>query len=266
MKSIVPDLAEVTSVVREDTFLEVMPGAHCMIILRITDETPEKTSMSLVLGAESVVECVLVYDCTIVRTTSVVWHRELAGKAKLQTTIALVSNGTHALHRTTALATGGVLDEGEFFLGKENQSFSLTHEVINAAPNTKATVLTKGVLLDQSKAFCKGNMVIASEACQSSSWLGQHVLLLSKDAKADAVPCLEIKNNDVKAYHAATVAPLDEQHLFYLTARGINLADARRMIAEAFLFPLTERIAKLQVQEFLQRNIHSALEVKYVLA
>ncbi|MDO8661461.1 MAG: SufD family Fe-S cluster assembly protein, partial [Candidatus Woesearchaeota archaeon] len=175
-------------------------------------------------------------------------------------------DGSHSIHRTTFLSKASSLNEAEIFLGKSSQTFSLTHEVVNQAPDTKARVLTKGVLLEQSKAYCKGNMIIAPAASNSSSWLGQHVLLLSKDAKADAIPCLEIKNNDVKAYHAATVAPLDEQHLFYLTSRGISLNDARSMIAEAFLLPLIEGCELSGIRELVKSSIHKVFEVLYASA
>ncbi len=241
--------------------IETVAGARCKIVLQIKDNSSDKTIISMKTNKDSVIECVLVYNCSADKKTNVLWTRELCENTVLKSVIAFTDSGSHILHRTTSLAMKSALDEAELFIGKATQTFSLTHEVVNQAPDTKATVLTKGVLLDQSKSYCKGNMIIAPAACNSSSWLGQHVLLLSKDAKADALPCLEIKNNDVKAYHAATVAPLDEQHLFYLTSRGLSLHEAQRIISEGFLLPLIESCELLHIREFLQSRIYTAFEV-----
>jgi Fe-S cluster assembly protein SufD len=61
------------------------------------------------------------------------------------------------------------------------------------------------------------------------------VLLLSDKAKAEAVPDLEIKNNEVKCSHAATVGKIDEEQIFYLNSRGVSENKAKVMIAEGFL-------------------------------
>jgi len=261
MSIIVHDAAVLEFDIDKNCEIEVVAGARCKIVLQITDNTFDKAVVSMKTGKGSVTECVLFYTCSSAKKTNVIWNRELNESSMLKSVIACTDSGSHSLHRTTVLATQSTLDEAELFLGKDTQTFSLTHEVVNQAPETKATVLTKGVLLEQSKAYCKGSMIIAPAACRSSSWLGQHVLLLSKDAKADALPCLEIKNNDVKAYHAATIAPLDEQHLFYLTSRGISLHDAQSMIAQAFLLPLIESCELPIIREFLQSQIHNAFEV-----
>jgi len=261
MSIIVRDAEVLELEIENNCEIEVVAGARCKIVLQMTDQSTDKVVVSMKTGKDSVSECVLVYNCSADKKTNVLWTRELGESAVLKSMIACTDFGSHILHRTTALAAQSVFDEAELFLGKDAQTFALTHEVVNQAPDTKARVLTKGVLLGQSKAYCKGNMIIASAACNSSSWLGQHVLLLSKDAKADALPCLEIKNNDVKAYHAATIAPLDEQHLFYLTSRGISLHDAQSMIAQAFLLPLIESCELPIIREFLQSQIHNAFEV-----
>ena len=50
-------------------------------------------------------------------------------------------------------------------------------------------------------------------------------LLLSKKAHADAIPGLEILANDVRCTHAAAIAQIDPEQVFYLNSRGLD--DAR---------------------------------------
>jgi Fe-S cluster assembly protein SufD len=76
-------------------------------------------------------------------------------------------------------------------------------------------------------------------------------LLVSDKAHADAIPGLEIEADDVRCTHAAAVAQVDPDQLFYLTSRGIDQATAKRTIIEGFLAELTERVSEGPVQEAL---------------
>ncbi|HWF25443.1 MAG TPA: SufD family Fe-S cluster assembly protein, partial [Solirubrobacteraceae bacterium] len=70
-------------------------------------------------------------------------------------------------------------------------------------------------------------------------------------AHADAIPGLEIQANDVRCTHAAAVAQLDADQLFYLRSRGLPEEVARRLVIEGFLSALTERFAPGPVREML---------------
>jgi Fe-S cluster assembly protein SufD len=66
-------------------------------------------------------------------------------------------------------------------------------------------------------------------------------LLLTKRAHADAIPGLEILANDVRCTHAAAVAQIDSDQLFYLQSRGMSPEVAKRLVVEGFLAALVER-------------------------
>jgi Fe-S cluster assembly protein SufD len=67
-------------------------------------------------------------------------------------------------------------------------------------------------------------------------------LLLSDEATVNTKPQLEIFADDVKCTHGATVGQLEEEHIFYLRARGIGLEMARRMLVHAFASDIVNRI------------------------
>jgi len=69
----------------------------------------------------------------------------------------------------------------------------------------------------------------------SDSFVTQNFMLLDENAEAEAIPSLEIEADEVKASHSATVAPLDENKIFYLKSRGIPESEARKLIIESFL-------------------------------
>ena len=81
-------------------------------------------------------------------------------------------------------------------------------------------------------------------------------LLLSTEAHADAIPGLEILADDVRCTHAAAIAQVDKEQLFYLTSRGLGEAEAKSLVIEGFLEALVERLAEGPVRD----EVSAALE------
>jgi Fe-S cluster assembly protein SufD len=93
------------------------------------------------------------------------------------------------------------------------------------------------------RAVFHGGIEIRAGADGSDANLSSRNLLLSDSAEIDTQPVLVIHADEVKAAHGATVGRLDDTALFYLRSRGLPLADARRMLVQAFL---REPLAVLQ--------------------
>lgn len=93
------------------------------------------------------------------------------------------------------------------------------------------------MLFGKSKAFLSGKIVIPPSSCGVDSYLDEHLLLLSSQARAKASPSLEISNNDVKASHSSSVEEIDLEKLFYLQSRGISKEESKQTLIESFLFP-----------------------------
>ncbi len=103
------------------------------------------------------------------------------------------------------------------------------------ATNTFGRVVIKGVAANGARVVVDGMVKIGKEARKTDSFLEMRILLLDKKSSAVAEPKLEIENNDVRASHAATVGKIDDEQLFYLESRGINLEEAKKIIVEGFL-------------------------------
>jgi len=138
--------------------------------------------------------------------------------------VRVVLSGKNASAR---IRGGGVLS------GSHN--VKLTVDTIHKAPDTKGSTLIRTVVKDGASLDFNGMIGISRRAQRSEDFLQQHSLLLSNNACATSVPALEIEANNVKASHAATVAPLDPEQLFYLRSRGISNKVAEGMVAKAFL-------------------------------
>jgi len=100
----------------------------------------------------------------------------------------------------------------------------------------------RGVLDDTARGVFGGRIFVAPGADKTDAVQRSDSLLLSRLAKADARPELEIYADDVKCAHGATVGQLDETSLFYLRSRGLDEAHARHVLTYAFAAAAISRI------------------------
>ena len=152
--------------------------------------------------------------------------------------------------------TGASINDSEVIFGNNEQSFDLQTNVTHQSPNTEGRVHEKSILKNKSKSLFKGMIRIKENATKSQSFLSGRSILLSKDAKSDSIPALEIFTNDVKATHSASVAQIDEEQIFYLNTRCLSNSEAERVIVEGFLEPLSRKMS-FQVRAWIAHLIES---------
>ena len=141
--------------------------------------------------------------------------------------------------------------------GRQHIDFDTTQE--HAAPNTTSDLAFRGVLQGRSSAVWKGNIIVDPGAQKTDAFQDSRNLLLSKRAHADAIPGLEIQANDVRCTHAAAVAQVDPEQLFYLRSHGLPEPDAKRLVIEGFLSALVERFEAGPVREVLGETLERRL-------
>ena len=86
-------------------------------------------------------------------------------------------------------------------------------------------------------------------------------LLLSKRAHADAIPGLEILANDVRCTHAAAIAQIDPEQVFYLRSRGLDDAVAKHLVIEGFMSELVERFEAGPTREAMSGALERRLSI-----
>jgi len=121
-----------------------------------------------------------------------------------------------------------------FILGTNDSSYSAKIEAIHAAPKTQIKAHIRAALTDKSSCNIEGAWSIEKKAPGAETYFSHHTLLLSPGASAKTAPNLEIKTDDVKAGHAASVGKVDEDALFYLLSRGLSEQQARAMLVQGF--------------------------------
>lgn len=121
------------------------------------------------------------------------------------------------------------------FEAENNDQVAVTIIIHHKAPHTRANTTLRGVGRDQSSIKFVGRIIIDEDCGDSNSFLTERILLLSDSAKAEAVPDLEIKTDDVKCSHAASISRIPEEHIFYLMSRGLSQRAAEELVVEGFL-------------------------------
>ena len=79
--------------------------------------------------------------------------------------------------------------------------------------------------------------------------------MLSRQARADSIPGLEILADDVRCTHGATVGQLEEEPVFYLMSRGLPRHEAERLVVDGFFDPIMQRIPFEGVRDRFKRMI-----------
>lgn len=147
------------------------------------------------------------------------------------------------------------------FFGIDKQRFDVRCTSLHHVPNTSANMTTRTVLDNEAKAVYRGLIRIEKGAKKTSSHQKSDTLLLGDESRADSVPELEIENDDVQCSHGATIGQIDEDTLFYMTSRGIDLKSAKQHIIKGFFKPILDAITDEQLRVNLDVAINRRLEV-----
>ncbi len=145
-------------------------------------------------------------------------------------------------------ATAGCRLNGAY-AGLADQHLDNTTFIDHAAPDCESREAYKGVLADTARGVFQGKILVRRGAQRTDGHQLNRALLLSRGAEIDSKPELEIYADDVKCSHGATAGELDQAQLFYLRARGIGEAAARRILVEAFLMEVLDEIGNEQIRQ-----------------
>lgn len=170
-------------------------------------------------------------------TGSITWIRvTLEERAALNSAVAILGGVASTLVLETELkGEGSHLMEQTIFFADGKETFDIFSNAQLFGKSCVAEVDSRGILAGAAQVRFDGNIRITQTAKGARARLNEHTLLLSNEAKMNAIPGLNIETNDVFANHAASMTRVDEEQLFYAAARGVSEKEATRAIAEGFL-------------------------------
>ena len=170
--------------------------------------------------------------------------------------------GSHLTKNFSELSLEGQGAEGRwsgFYFADGVQHLDHDTQQNHLAPNTTSDLLFKGALVDRSRSVWQGMIYVAPGAQKTDGYQANRNLILSKKARADSIPGLEILADDVRCTHGATVSQLEEEPLFYLMSRGIPRRQAERLVVDGFFASVLERIPLPEIRDRFHEMIDNKL-------
>jgi Fe-S cluster assembly protein SufD len=139
----------------------------------------------------------------------------------------------------------------------EHRSF-----VDHNTPHCKSRVTYKGALQGESaRTVWVGDVLIRAEAEGTDTYELNRNLVLTEGARADSVPNLEIETGEIAgAGHASATGRFDDLQLFYLQARGIPEAEAKRLVVRGFFADVIREIPLADLRDAMSAAIEQELE------
>jgi Fe-S cluster assembly protein SufD len=186
-----------------------------------------------------------------------------------------VNQHARSRYRNTGFALGGAWARTELnieFLGAaaaaeldglfvtgERQLTDTHIDIRHSVPGCRSHTNCKGLLHGKGRAVFDGRIEVKSHASKTDAHLHNANLLLSRSAEVDTKPQLEIYADDVKCSHGTTVGQLDPAQLFYLRSRGIDAAEARRLLCLGFAGEIIDRCGIAPLRERVRTAVADRL-------
>jgi Fe-S cluster assembly protein SufD len=176
------------------------------------------------------------------------------------TSIALGGKVQHIEAETTLKGNGSrVLWNGATF-ASGSQLLLTAPWLRHVGHNAESFMEFKTVVNDTGYSVFDGMIKIEHESAATSTRLEEHALHLSPKARNDSIPGLKIDTNSVlKGGHASTSGDVDDEQIFYMQARGISKAEAKRMIVMGFFSPALDSIPVEALRDELETIIEGKI-------
>lgn len=218
----------------------------------------------------------LVADLTLAESSELTLHRlQTHGDSQDHTALHRVTLAREAKLAAGSIELGGRLARNEFEIALDGTSaearlfgLELTRgkqhcdtriEIDHRAESTTSRQDYRAIAADSSRSVFNGKVIVREQAQHIDARQRNDNLLLSRKAEVDTKPELEIYADQVICSHGATVGELDEEHLFYLRARGIDAETARGILTSAFAETILERFAHEGFRELAREEVDSRL-------
>ncbi len=176
------------------------------------------------------------------------WFTLLNGNGFSKSNLRVDLNGKGS----QALITGLFLSEGQ-------QRFYMDTFQNHLGESTTSDLLYRGIVDGESQSRWQGMIYVDEKAVKADGYQADNNLILSKNAKIDAIPGLEILTDDVRCSHGVTVTNIDDEQLFYLKSRGISEEKGIDLIVSGFIRKAIDRISSDKIKDMISHEFISRI-------
>lgn len=236
---------------------------HSVVVIDHRGEAILSENIEIVVGDEANLTVVSIQDWSSDSINAQAQYAKLGRNSKLKhIVITLGGSVVRVTPSATFTAPGGEVELYGLYFADAGQYLEHRIFVDHAQPNCKSRVTYKGALQGKSAhTVWVGDVLIRAAAEGTDTYELNRNLLLTDGARADSVPNLEIETGQIQgAGHASASGRFDDEHLFYLQARGIPELEARRLVVRGFLMEIVQQIGVPELEERFAEAIEAELE------
>jgi Fe-S cluster assembly protein SufD len=242
--------------------IDVQPYGRAVVVIdqRGTAAYADNVEINVADGGDLTVVSLAVWDDDTVQVSH---HQATLGRDAHLRHFAVTLGGSLVRLSPTLRYAGPGGDAELYGICFADAGQHLEHRLFvdHGVPNCRSRVRYKGALRgDGAHTVWIGDVLIRPEATGTDTYEYNRNLVLTDGAHADSVPNLEILTGEViGAGHASANGRLDDEHLFYLQARGIPLDEARRLVIRGFFGELIGKIGVPDIEERISEAIEREL-------
>ena len=235
----------------EKVDIEIEVNSSCDILL---SNVKDIEKMNIVINQDSNVTLSFIAEEEM-KTSNI--NITVKGNATLNGYFADFTTKTLNLHCKVNLVEEGALctyKVASLIAGDDRKFVDVSIDHIS--PKTYGKFDCYGICKDNGKITVAGTSHVFKGAIKSKAQQNSKIMVFDENSDATAKPVLKIDENDLEASHGAVVGKINDEHLFYLTSRGLSVETAKELITWGYLKPILEGFK----EEDVKHHISSLIE------
>ncbi len=190
--------------------------------------------------------------CSLHENSSNITKKGTVGANAKLTWLDIVTEEVHLGIETHLAGEGAETKKLQVLLGKDAEKTEINNLVIHTGNRTTSLITTKGVLGDESNTKYRATIRIEKNAAGCHGHQRSDMLLIGEKARCDALPILEVENDDVTCSHGAAIGQLNEEQIFYLCSRGVDETTAKNIIIMGVLEPIMNEYPEIMREKIME--------------
>lgn len=185
---------------------------------------------------------------------------ELADTAELEA-VAVEAGSAKSLAKMEVYLAGNESKANVYVLyfGHGASQLDMNYVLVQQGRSTEANLHVYGALLGEADKIFRGTLDFRHGSKGSKGYEKEEVVVLSSKVRNRSVPLMLSAEDAVEGHHAVSIGKIDENKLFYLMSRGLDMQEARRLVVEAAFNPVLDRIEDKDLYQELDEYIKEGL-------
>ena len=115
-------------------------------------------------------------------------------------------------------------------------------KMLHLAPRTRSSIVSKSIASHGGTTSYRGLVKVGPKAAQAHCTVQCDALLVDTESVTNTYPYMDIRTDDVTIEHEAAVSRVSEEQLFYLQSRGLTEVEAKAMVVNGFIAPISKEL------------------------